>query len=121
MACCGPEGINVDFKKEKYKEIILKIDKNTLKFLPNVNDGIFALQNIQSKEDTPEVLQLKGEIIDLENMIKSNDVKVEKLNSKIQEIDNKINAMNKILNVDISEREYLNELASKISVPQNDM
>ena len=121
MACCGPEGKKIDFTKDKFKDINLNVDKANLKFDTEVNDGIFTLVNVQANEDTPEVLKLKGEIIDIDNMIKSNDVKMKKLNSKIQEIDNKINAMNKILNVDISEREYLNELASKISVPQNDM
>jgi predicted nuclease with TOPRIM domain len=119
MACCGPEGLNIDFTKEKYKEIKLNINENILKFDPEVNYGVFALQNKKSNEDTPQVLQLRAEINELNNIIKSNDVKTEKLNSKIKEIDDKIEVMNKILNVDISEREYLNYLASKISIPQD--
>ena len=125
MACCGPDGLNIDFSKEQYNDIFLNIDdknhgKKILKFHPELNYGIFSLENNANlNQDSEEVLRLKNEINELENIIKSNNVKAEKLNAKIEEIDNKIEDMNKILNVDISEREYLNYLASKITVPQD--
>ena len=115
--CCndsGPGG-NVELK---FDEIKMKINNATLKFDPEYHNGEFRIfdkgNSANENYNSPELDALK---IRIDQIQKDNDYKKDKiteLNEKIKEIEDKLNIMRKILNIDVSEQEYLKELTDKL-------
>ena len=78
------------------------------------NEGIS--RSIRKKESEEENnLQNNSKIDSLKEEIDTRKSRIEELKKKINEIDNKIETMNKILNIDVSEQEYVKELSDKIN------
>ena len=114
MACCG--GINEkgeDLNAIKYPELSLKIDNDKFKF--DSKEGQFILEESTVHEETEKEKSLKNEINRLNEEYENGENQLNDLNKKIKEIDGKIAAMEKVLNVDISEKNYLQYLEKKIN------
>lgn len=109
MACCGGGNISeVDLQRVEFSKIKMEIDNSELQFYENEDGGTFKLvgkgggnRNIEEEND-------------LQNQINKKDAKINEFKMKIQEIDKKIEAMQKILQIDISEQEYVKELGNKL-------
>ena len=109
MACCG--GINEkgeDLNAIKYPELSLKIDNDKFKF--DSKEGQFILEENTVHEETEKEKSLKNEINRLNEEYENGENQLSDLNNKIKEIEGKIAAMEKVLNVDISEKNYLQYL-----------
>ena len=114
MACCG--GINEkgkDLNAIKYPELSLKIDNDKFKF--DSKEGQFILEESTVHEETEKEKSLKNEINRLNEEYENGENQLSDLNKKIKEIEGKIAAMEKVLNVDISEKNYLQYLEKKIN------
>ena len=117
MACCkGIEPRDPDLKKIT-DDLYLNINKSKLKFFVNEKGGIFKLVNNQ--EGGVQISSDLNTAVDqLSNEIKKKDARIDDLKQKIKEIDEKINSMNKILAIDISEKEYITDLGEKVKASQ---
>ena len=109
MACCGGGSTSdVDLQNLKFDVIKMEIDNSELQFFENEDGGTFKLVgkgggNINTDEES-----------DLARQIALKDEKINNYKLKIQEIDKKIEAMQKILQIDISEQEYVKDLGQKL-------
>jgi predicted nucleic acid-binding Zn-ribbon protein len=113
MACCG--GINEkgeDLNGKAYPELSLKIDNNKFKFASK--EGQFILEENTEHEETEKEKSLMNEINNLKKEYENGENQLNDINKKIKEIEGKIAAMEKVLNVDISEKNYLQYLEKKI-------
>ena len=106
--CCGDNGGNaIDLKSVKYDDIKIKVDKSTLKFFENSNYGTFRV--------LPGGSNLSGGQNEFyRDQIEVKEKKIEELKEKISSIDEKLEAMNKIIDIDITEQEYIINLGAKI-------
>ena len=113
----------------------LEIDFKDIKFKVNDNDVIFFNGNNwmykmnkslgMSRSITSHVNEEQTNQEDEENIknlkkeIEEKNSRIDELKNKIKEIDGKIQTMNKILNIDVSEQEYVKELSDKINNEKN--
>ena len=109
----------------------LPINFQDIKFRVNENDVILCNQNKWMYENVGNEgvsrsirrkasgednnLEENSNIKSLNKEIENKDNRIKELESKIKEIDDKIATMNKILNIDVSEQEYVKELSDKIN------
>ena len=116
-------------------EAKLETDFNEIKFKVNDNDVICCNGNnwmykmnkslgmsrtIMSQANEEENNQENEENIkSLNKEIEEKNIRINELKNKIQEIDEKIQTMNKILNIDVSEQEYVKDLSDKINSEKN--
>ena len=116
-------------------EANLETDFNEIRFKVNDNDVICCKGNnwmyklnkslgmsrtIMSQANEEENNQENEENINsLKKEIEEKNIRIEELNNKIKEIDGKIQTMNKILNIDVSEQDYVKDLSDKINSEKN--
>ena len=102
---CGGGNISeVDLQRVEFSKIKMEIDNSELQFYENEDGGTFKLVGKGGG------IRNNDEENDLMNEINKKDAKINEFMMKIQEIDKKIEAMQKILQIDISEQEYVKEL-----------
>ena len=106
-----------------------------IKFVVNDNDVIVCNQNrwmyenignggisrsIRKSVNEEENNEENNEMIkSLKKEIEDKNSRIDELNNKINEIEAKIQTMNKILNIDVSEQEYVKELSNKINIEKS--
>ena len=112
--CCNDKAEKVDLRNQKFENINLNINKSNLQFFPYENYGIFRLTSAISNDNSPELNDLNKQLSEIKKDIDVKGKRIELLKNKIEEIDQKIDAMNQILNIDVSEKEYITELGSKL-------
>lgn len=113
--CCNDKIEKVDLKNDKLANIKMNINKSQLQFFPYDNYGIFKLTNGPNANiNSPELNGLNNKISQLNEDINERNKRIELLKQKVELIDEKIDAMNKILNIDVSEKDYITELGNKI-------
>lgn len=102
-----------DLSKTNFDEILLHIRGSTLKF-DNIN-GVFV--QIASSNPNPKLINETERVSEEEEKLKEEiQMKTEKIKyikNKLADIDKKQEMMMKILNVDLNEKEYVNELKAK--------
>ena len=105
--CC--QGLDYDDTRitdAKLDEIILKIDKASLKF--SDEEGVFQLLDDDS---SVSVGAKKLEIKELKDKLSQKDKEIEDYNEMIQNLNDKIIAMEKMLLMDQKEQLYIQKLA----------
>ncbi len=107
--CCGEVLDNTDLKKCPFDNIILKLDKTTLKFLEK--KGIFTV--LDNDEENGDISNKKKEINDLQLKLETKEREIEDYQSKINDLDDKIENMKKILLMDEKEQQYINILGQE--------
>ena len=119
-------------------EANLETDFNEIRFKVNDNDVICCKGNnwmyklnkslgmsrtfmsqANEEENNQENEENKENIKSLEKEIEEKNIRIKELNNKIKEIDEKIKTMNKILNIDVSEQDYVKDLSDKINSEKN--
>ena len=111
----------VDLKNEPFEEISITVnDKEKIRFdekkekwLPSI--AAFKTRSNNTHMNSGEGSEFTQRIANLNDDIQKKKDKIEELKSKIREIDDKLDTMKKILNIDVSEQEYVKELAKKIN------
>ena len=119
----------VDLKNDKFEDLTITINANNKenirfdenRWRPAIGDRKDNKSNGEDEneenEDNEEEEDFEKEnqeeIIKLNDDIEKKKTKLEDLEQKIEEIKNKIDTMNKILNIDVSEKEYLKDLSQK--------
>ena len=120
--------MKMDLKNDKFEDIIIDINKDKKekicftneRWKPYIGD-VEELNNSNEEEeneneDEDKISQEDQEKIDkLNEEIKNKVEKKNILNEKIREIEDKMDTMKKILNIDVSEQEYLNDLSKKVN------
>ena len=126
--CKSEENIEkVDLKNDKFEDITISINekkKENIRF--DTNRWRVALgdkfdsrreeeENEENEEDEEDEYENEdqGEINKLNDDIKNKEAKINDLREKIRDIKDKIDIMQKILNIDVSEQDYLKELSQK--------
>ena len=107
---------NIEFKVNDKDVIICNENGWIYKF--NNNEIIGRSIKSQLSEDDSNQDNIdnnNSKINSLNDEINEKNNRIKDLKAKIQEIDNKIQTMNKILNIDVSEQEYVKELELKIN------
>ena len=110
--------LSTDFSDIKFTvndNDVIVCDENKWKYENSRNEGMGRSIRSQVNQGNEEInLENNENIQSLNQEIEEKNNRIEDLKSKIKEIDNKIQTMNKILNIDVSEQEYVKDLASKI-------
>jgi len=119
MACCSTKNSGKNYLKESplsktiFDEIKFTVKNSQLSF--DALEGVF--KQISNNDPTYRRSAYENEkLIEQETLKKEIDIKQQKikyLKEKMLEVDQKIEKMNKILNVDINERDYVNEMKQK--------
>ena len=109
--CCRPGSNFTNFEKKDLNSIDMEIEKNKLRFEPFLNDGVFTLLN--QKPNYDQVNKINEEIKFYEEQEKQNNEKIIDLTNKIKMIEHKISSMNKMLEIDICERDYIDDFITK--------
>ena len=105
--CCGAAfDNNIDLTKREYDEVLLNIEKTTLKF--NEPKGIFMISEIL--DENHPLNKKKSEIEDLKSQIKKKKLEIKDYKSKIEELNEKLETMSKILLIDEKEQQYIHFL-----------
>ena len=120
MCCNDASNVkNIDLKNSKFDEIKMKVNDSTLKFDETYHNGQFRIfdKGISSNINysSPELNEYQKALKQLQDEIQYKDNKISELNNKIEDIDKKMEIMEKILNIDVSEKEYINELEQKLN------
>ena len=126
--CKSEEEIEkVDLKEDKFDDITITINekrKENIRFerdrwraaIGDKKESRVDEEENEENEDNEEEEYEKedqAEIDKLNDDIKTKEAKIEDLKEKIRAIKDKIDTMHKILNIDVSEQEYLKDLAQK--------
>ena len=125
MSDSKPEEINL--AKEKFDKININLNKSeSIEF-----KDYYWIPKISNKSELSRITEQKSEeengdegnndnkeeeqrqIRKLQEEMKNQDEKIEDLNEKIKEIDEKIEIMKRILNIDVSEQEYVKYLSNQ--------
>ena len=117
MCCNDSAPQNVDLKSSPFDEIKLKVNNATLKFDDKYHNGefrIFDKGNPANENQNSQLNPYQNDISLTNKKIEDKNAKIIELKNKINEIDNKLGIMRKILNIDVSEQEYLKELTDKL-------
>ena len=105
---------SIEFDVKKWKPII---GKKTTSVMSNITEEENDEQS--EKEESQDNEEDKKIIESLQNDIREKDEKIEDLQKKIKEVDDKIEIMKKILNIDVSEQEYVADLTKKVNEEKN--
>lgn len=112
--CCNDDS-NEPINLDNYSDIDLNLNNLKLKFYPNDYFGTFKnISSIEYKDDDHQNSGLKSDIEKKKENNMEKQKKIEELKEKIKELNKTIEAMKKILNIDVSEEEYIGDLAKKI-------
>ena len=115
MKCCGSgEPAPIDLKTLQFEPIYLNIEKSKLRFFANDKGGTFKLVNTDESKNQQEKQQLSEKERILHDEILRKQERINQLKEKILEINSKIESMNKILNIDISEKDYITTLGERV-------
>ena len=117
MCCNDSAPQNVDLKSSPFDEIKLKVNNATLKFDDKYHNGefrIFDKGNPANENQNSQLNPYQNDISLTNKKIEDKNAKITELKDKISEIENKLGMMRKILNIDVSEQEYLKELTDKL-------
>ena len=124
----------IDLTNDKFEDIKIhvndteSIEFDVKKWKPTIGKKQSVMSNI-TEEENDEESEKEGsqdndeqdkKIIDsLKNDIREKDEKIEDLKNKIEEVKSKIEIMKKILNIDVSEQEYVADLTKKVNEEKN--
>ena len=124
----------VDLREDKYDEINIQVnDQESIEFdvkkwkpvfgkkTTSVMSNIIEEENDEQseKEESQDKEEDKTIIDNLQKQIEVKDEKIKDLEQKIQEVNDKIETMHKILSIDVSEQNYVNELTKKVNEEKN--
>ena len=118
MCCNDSAPQNVDLKSSPFEEIKLKVNNATLKFDDKYHNGEFRIFDkgnpANENQNYPQLNAYQNAVSQINKEIEDKNAKITELKDKISEIENKLGMMRKILNIDVSEQEYLKELTDKL-------
>ena len=102
--CCG-EALdnNIDLQNTKYDEILITLDKTTIKFFED--EGVFKVYD--TDDERGALGKKKQEIEDLKLKLELKDKEIEDYEIRIEDLDKKIKNMEKILLMDEKEQQYI--------------
>lgn len=123
MACCGDKFGPESLENQKFEDISFKIENETIKYGvdPTLGGQYQRDINVKRQQDKEEEDKLNKAKEALRDQIKRKDDRIQELLVKIGEIDKKIAAMEQILSIDVSEKEYVVALGEQMknNLPQN--
>ena len=117
--------LKIELKDVKFEDINIYVNENeSIKFdlkkwMPAIGKGRPVLNEEESEEeeDNGEDEKMNEEdqkkVESLKKDITSRENKIEELKEKIREIEDKLEMMKKILNIDVSEQQYVKDLSKK--------
>ena len=109
--CCRPAKTFTTFTEDDLDPIDMEIDNTKIRFEPLLSDGIFTLANERLNDN--KIKEINEEIKYLEEEQKIKNEKIKDLKQKIKIIEQKISSMNKMLEIDICERDYITDFLKK--------
>ncbi len=109
--CCRPSSTFTTFTEDDLNPIDMVIDNTNIRFEPLLSDGIFTLANGRLNDN--RIKEINDEIKYLEEEEKIKNEKIKELKQKIKIIQQKISSMNKMLEIDICERDYIIDFLQK--------
>ena len=118
----------IDLQKEPYEKITIKINDSEKiefdieKWKPSIGLKPSTMSKITEEDngkDESQEEENQKKIDDMQKEIHEKEDKIEDLKKKIREVDDKIDTMKKILNIDVSEKNYLDDLDKRINGEQN--
>lgn len=123
MACCGDKFGPESLENQKFEDISFHIENENIKYGvdPNLGGQYQRDINVKKQQDKEEEDKLNKAKEALRDQIKRKDDRIQELLVKIDEIDKKIAAMEQILSIDVSEKEYVTALGEQMknNLPQN--
>ena len=106
--CCGTK-VDVENLEDNYTPTIkFKINNHEIVFDPHLNCGQFVSNsNVNFTDD--QIKDIENEISNLEKESIKKKEKITNLENKIKNIDDTISSMKEMLEIDISERDFISE------------
>lgn len=115
MACCGDNYPAESLENLKFDDINFKLEDENIVFKVDENDGgIYEVNKTIPKDDRNEKEKLDKKKKQLLKQIELKDDRIRDLKKKIEDIEQKIVAMQQILSIDVSEKEYVKALGEKL-------
>ena len=116
--------IKIDLQKESFEEININLNnKDEIIFkkkewLPSISTKINSNgeedENEEKEDDENQETENQEKIKNLKKEINDREIKKNNLKEKLRLVEDKIEEMEKILIIDMSEQNYLNDLSNKL-------
>ncbi|MCQ2819689.1 MAG: DUF724 domain-containing protein [archaeon] len=123
MACCGDNMGAETLEGVGFEDIVFNIGEEKIKFVAEEDKGGEYVRSggeikADNSEENQKILMEKKK---LNEEISLKDKRIYELRAKIDEIDKKIAAMEQILTIDVSEKEYVIALGEQMrgNLPQD--